>query len=160
MKNFLIALCACLMAAVDCHAQQPVETPAPLLFVYVVKYGENALPRIALGLEKPALKIDGFEKCVTLSRVNPKLGGLAAQLKPDDAKTLVAAMKALAAPDAKEIPAAILWFTTPDNKALGLINTANPPSNETNIVKSGVLYLDSDDAGFVIGYLMKNLHLQ
>ena len=128
--------------------------------MYAVRYGENVLPRIALGLEKPTLKIQGFEKCVTLSDSNPKLNGIAAQLKPDDAKALVSALKALAAPDAKDLPATILWFTTPDNKALGYVNTGNPPSNETNIVKAGVLCFDSEDGGAIIGYLMKKLHPQ
>ena len=160
MRSFLLALCACLVVAPFCRAQSPVDNPPPLLLVYAVKYGDNALPRIALGLEKPALKIQGFEKCVTLSKANPKLSGLAVQLKPDDAKTLVAAMKALAAPDAKELPAVILWFATPDNHALGLIQTGNPPSNETNLVRAGVLSFDSDDAGAVIGYLIEKLHPQ
>ena len=81
-------------------------------------------------------------------------------MKPADGKVLVAALRALAAPDAQTLPATILWFTTPDNKALGYVNTGNPPSNETNLVQDGVLYFDSDDAGPVVDYLVQKLHPQ
>ena len=157
MKNLLLALCGCLLATAVCEAQQPAETPAPLLFVYAVRYEDNALPRIALGLEKPALKIQAFEKCVTLPRLNP---GLAVQLKPEDAKTLIAAIKTLGAPDAKELPGVFLWFTTPDNQALGAIVTSNPPSNEINLVKAGVLSFGSQGEGPIVSYLLEKLHPQ
>ena len=53
MKILLLSLCAgWLLAAVPGWAQQPADTPLPLLYVYLVNYGENIPPRIALGLEK------------------------------------------------------------------------------------------------------------
>ena len=125
MKTLWLSLCAGLLcAALPCHAQQPGGDDTPLLLVYVAKINENALPRIVLGLEKPALKISALEKCTWLSLTNPKLNGLAVQLKADDLKTLVAAIKAFGASDAHDLPDVVIWFTTPDNKALDYVNTA------------------------------------
>ncbi len=160
MKILLHALCGVLvLATAPCHAQTPADGPAPLMFVYVSKYGENALPRIVLGLEKPALQVVSLEKCATVSRINLKLGGLAVQLKPDDAKALIAAIKALGAPDASVPPEVVLWFTTPDNKALDSLYTGTTNAGE-NLRKSGVLYLDAEVQGVLIGFLMNHLHPQ
>ena len=159
MKTPWLSLCAGLLfAAMPCPAQQtPSSEPAPILLVYVAKFGENALPRIALGLEKPALKISAFEKCTWLSTANPKLSGLAAQLKSDDLKTLIAAMKALGAPDARELPDVVIWFTTPDNKALDYVNTGTSNA-EANLVKNGVLMFDSESEVATVRYLNETLH--
>lgn len=159
MKTLLLSLCAGMLAATaPCQAQQPAANePAPLLLVYVVKQGDNALPRIALGLEKPSLKISAFEKCVSVSTRNPKLNGLAVQLKTDDAKALVAAMKTLGAPDARELPNVVLWFTTPDNKALDYLSTATTNDIETNL-KAGIIEFDADSEGTITRYLSTQLH--
>ena len=146
-----------LFATLPCLAQQPVNEPnAPLLLVYVVKHGENALPRIALGLEKPALKIAAFEKCVRLSTANPKLVGIAVQLTAEDTKTLTAAMKATGAPDARELPNVVIWFTTPDNKALDYLDTSTSPI-EANLTR-GILMFDADSEEPVVRYLNEKLH--
>ena len=101
--------------------------------------------------KKPALKIGAFEKCVRISTRNPKLGSLAAQLKPDDAKALVAAMKAMAAADATTLPRLFLWFATPDNKVLGFwIDSLN---NEANILKAGVVEFDPDEQETICRFL-------
>ena len=151
MKILLLSLCAgWLLAPVPCRAQSAAADPAPLLLVYLVNYGENTPPRIALGLEKPALRIGAFEKCVRISTLNPKLGSLAAQLKPDDAKTLVAAMKSMAAAGATTLPRLFLWFATPDNKILGWVDSLN---NEANILKAGVIEFDPDEQETICRFL-------
>ena len=132
------------------------EPAAPLMFVYITKPDDNVLPRIALGVEKPALKITALEKCVRVTVANPKLAGIAAQLKADDTRTLVAAIKALGAPDARELPNVVIWFTASDNKALDYINTSG--SNiEANLVK-GVLMFDFDGEEPMVRYLNEKLH--
>ena len=141
-----------------CGAQQSADEPAaPLMLIYVAKPGENVLPRIALGLEKPTLKIVTLEKCVRISTANPKLAGLAVQLKAEDTKTLVAAMKALGAPDARELPNVIVWFTSPDNKALDYFDTGVGGGIEANLIK-GILMFDVDSEEPVVRYLNEKLH--
>lgn len=161
MKTWLLALCVVwLCAANSCPAQEPGVDAAPLMFVYVAKYSENLSPRIALGLEKPALKIVTFEKCVQVfadAKVDPKLADIAVQLKPDDAKTLIAAIKALGAPDARELPDALLLFTTPDNKIMDGFDMGKNNA-EGNILKGGVIEFDPDAQSSVVRYLTEKLH--
>ncbi len=160
MRTLWLSVCAGLvLAAMPCQAQQASGEAAPFLYVYVTKFGENALPRITLGLEKPALKISAFEKCIRTSDENPKLMGLAAQLKADDLKTLIAAIKALGTSDARELPDVVLWFTTPDNKALDFMNPGMS-SGEANLVNCGVLMFDSDSEKVTVRYLNQKLHPQ
>ena len=158
MKIFCLILWAGLaLTTLPCRAQQPANEPVPLILVYLAKLNDNALPRIALGLEKPALKISAFAKCVRISTANPKLMGLAAQLQPEDAKTLVAAIKAMGAPDARELPDVVIWFTTPDNKVLDYVNTGITAA-ESNLTKTGVLMFDPDSELTVVQYLNEKLH--
>lgn len=158
MKTASLSLCAGMMlAAIPCRAQQPAaEVPAPLLLMYVVKYGESALPRVALGLEKPTLRIAAFAKCVRVSTANPDLMGLAAQLNAEDSITLVDAIKALGAPDARELPNVIIWFATPDNKALDYISTGVVSGIEDNLIK-GIFMFDTDKKP-TLTYLNEKLH--
>ena len=183
MKLPLLLLCACALFVVDSRAQRPAgESPAtlpatpgehakaspgqaesvgdpPILFVYVARYNDNIAPRIALGLEKPILKISAFEKCVRLSQANPNLNAIAAQLTGADAETLVAAIKSLAAPDARTLPDVILWFATPDNQLLDSLGTANTNA-EANIVQAGVLDFYPGEHLTIVQYLSEKLHLR
>lgn len=145
-----------LFAADPCPAQAPAGDPAPLMLVYVARNDENAPPRIALGLEMPALKIVAFEKCVRIF-ADPKFDYLAAQLKPNDAKALIAAIKALGAPDARELPRVTLYFTTPDNRLLDGFDTSTNYA-EANLLKAGVIEFVPNGQSDVIRYLMEKLH--
>ena len=159
MRTVWLSLCAGLVfAAMPCRAQQPADEPAaPLLLVYVAKSDDNVLPRIALGIEKPALKITAFEKCVRISTTNPQFPGIAAQLKAEDTKTLVAAIKALGAPDARELPTVVIWFATPDAKGLNYLSTGGNGGTEANLIK-GVLLFDPRYEEPVARYLNEKLH--
>ena len=162
MKIFLFSLCVgtLLAATAPCRAQQsPVaDKTAPLLYVYVAK-DAGVLPRIALGLEKPALKISAFADCVLLtSKETAKLAGLAVQLNPGDTKALVAAVREVA-PTAEErnAPAALLFFATSDNKALSFLslnNTAVGP----NLIEKGVIGFYVEDQPDAVAYLVEKLH--
>ena len=162
MKTFLFSLCVgtLLAAAAPCRAQpSPVtDKAAPLLCVYVAK-DAGILPRIALGLEKPALKISAFANCaLIISKETSKLAGLAVQLNPGDTKALVAAVREVA-PVAEErnAPAALLFFTTPDNRALSFLslnNTAVGP----NLIEKGVIGFYVEDQPDAVGYLVEKLH--
>ena len=157
MKHPWLILCAVWLTAVaiPCRAQSPADgAHPPLVLVYVELYGGNPAPRIALGLEKPALKIEAFESYASISTANTNLAGLALKLKPDDAKALVAAMKALAAPGATTLPHVVLWYAQPDNSVLDFADTLN---SESNIVDSGVLDLDSNQHT-TIEYLLTRLN--
>lgn len=163
MKTLWLSLCAGLAfaAAAPCRAQQPAptgaESPAvPLMLVYVARPDDDMLPRIALGVEAPAVKIMAFEKCVQVS-ANPQLPGIAAQLQAEDAKALVAAVKALGAPDARELPDVVLWFTTPDNKELNSISTGATNGAEANLIK-GIFFFDPRYEQLVVPYLEEKLH--
>ena len=148
-----------LFAVNFCSAQQPASDPVPLLLVYATKYGDNVTPRIALGLEKPALRVRAFEKCARISAVASKNASIAVQLKPDDAKTLVAAMEALEGSDPQESTRVELWFTTPDNKILGAIIMALADVNGNNL-KAGVIEFDSGGQQLVVEHLTETLHPQ
>ena len=158
MKTWLLALCAgSSLAAFPCRAQQPANDSASLMLrVYVAGNDENAPPRIALGLEKPALKIGAFEKCVRIY-ANLQYKYIAVQLKPEDAKALIAAIKALGAPDAPELPRVRLFFTTVDDKILDSLDTgAN--NAEGNLLNAGVVEFDPSAQRAVVDYLMEKLH--
>ena len=143
-----------LSPAIPCKAQSPsVGDPAPFLFVYVVEYGDDVLPLIALGIEKPALKITRFEKCVKMSVPGTTQPRLAVQLTSDDAKTLI---DILGKSEAASHSGATLWFTTPDNQPLGYSHT---PSGivTPNIRKAGVLDLGGDQEVALVEYLTQKL---
>ena len=176
MKTRLLILGACVLCAAQCWTQQPADPLAPpasprehpptapgqtpplgdppFLLVYLARYGENAAPRIALGLEKPTLKIGAFESSARLAD-----GGIAVQLTPEDARTLVAAMKAMAALDATSLPNVLLWFTTPDNRLLDCVATANE-NEEENIVKAGVIDFGFSRQPVLVAYLAERLHFR
>ena len=159
MKTWWLSLCVgwLLAAAAPCRAQTPAGEAAPLMLVYLAKVDDNALPRIALGLEKPVLKIAAFAKCVRISTANENLGQIAAQLTPEDTRTLVAAIKALGAPDAHELPNVVIWFASPDNKVLDSVSTSG--SNiEPNLVKDGVFMFGPQNELPVVRYLTEKLH--
>ena len=156
MKRLLFILCArWLLATVPCPAQEAAADSTPLLLVYVARFGETIWPRIALGLEKPVLRVAAFEKCVRMSTLNPNFSGLAAQLRPEDARTLAAAMKAMAAPGATTVPRLTLWFATPDNKVLDHIDTLN---GESNILDAGIIEIDPPEQETLLRFLDRNLH--
>ena len=146
------------MAAFPCRAQQPATDSAPLMHVYVATNDENALPRIALGLEKPALKIRAFEKCVRIY-TDPQYKYLAVQLKPEDAQALIAAIKALGAPDALSLPRVRLFFTTVDDKLLDSLDTS-ANNAEGNLLKAGVVEFDPSAQRAIVDYLIEKLHPQ
>ena len=162
MKTFLFSLCVgtLLAMAAPCRAQQPpvADKTAPLLYVYVAK-DAGVLPRIALGLEKPALKISAFANCALLtSKETAKLAGLAVQLNPGDTKALVAAVREVA-PVAEErnAPAALLFFATPDNKALSVLSL-NSTAVGPNLIEKGVIGFYVEDQPDAVGYLVEKLH--
>ena len=149
-----------LLAGAPCRGQSPPAADAvPLMFVYVETINDNALPRIVLGLEKPALKIGAFEKCAVISTAYLQRNGLAVQLKPDDVKTLSAAINATAASRVSHPPAVRLWFATPENKVLGFIDTEADHA-AGNILETGVLEFESgaQDQGAIATFLTEKLH--
>ena len=162
MKAFLFSLCVgtLLTTTAPCRAQQsPVaDKTAPLLYVYVAKDG-GVLPRIALGLEKPALKISAFANCALIaSKETAKLAGLAVQLNPGDTKALIAAVREVA-PVAEErnAPVALLFFTTPDNKALSVLSL-NSIAVGPNLIEKGVIGFYPEDQPDAVSYLVEKLH--
>ena len=183
MKVWWLTLCGCVLFAAHGWTQPPTDngpvalpaTPGehpqaspgqtvplgnpPFLLVYVVRSGDNAGPRIALGLEKPVLKINAFEKCVRVSHANPAFRGVAVELMPAAAKALVAAMKSLAPPGANVLPEMVLWFTTPDDQLLDCIVTGSSKP-EANLFEAGVLDFEPADQGIMIEYLSEKLHLR
>ena len=162
MKTFLFSLCVgtLLAATAPCRAQQSpaADKTAPLLYVYVAK-DAGALPRIVLGLEKPALKISAFVNYALLtSKETAKLAGLAVQLNPGDTKALTAAIREVA-PVAEErnAPVALLFFATPENKALSVLslnNTAVGP----NLIEKGVIGFYTEEQPDTVSYLVEKLH--
>ena len=164
MKTFLFSLCVgtLLAATAPCRAQQSpaADKTAPLLYVYVAK-DAGILPRIALDLEKPALKISAFANCALLtSKETAKLAGVAALLDPGDTKTLVAAITKVApTSEERNAPVALLFFTTPDNKALGVLSL-NSTAVGPNLIERGVIGFYVEDQPDTVGYLVEKLHLK
>ena len=162
MKTFLFSLCVgtLLAAAAPCGAQQPpvADKTAPFLYVYVAK-DAGALPRIVLGLEKPALKISAFANCALVTaKETAKLAGVAAQLSPDDTKTLVAAITRVApTSEERNAPAALLFFATPDNKALSVLSLNNTAAGP-NVIEKGVIGFYLEDQPDAVSYLVEKLH--
>ncbi len=162
MRSFLLALCALgLLALVPvCPAQ---TTPAadkgtPFLYVYAAK-DAGALPRIALGMERPALKISALASCALIAPAeNAKLAGVAVQLNPADAKVLTTTIKEVAAStEASDSPNVVLFFATPDNKALGFLSLENQAA-EHNLFKSGVIGFYPEEQPDAVRYLTEKLH--
>ena len=81
------------------------------------------------------------------------------QLKPDDAKALIAAIKALGAPDARELPNASLFCTTPDNKILNGFGMSADSAVE-NLLKGGIVEFDPEAQSAIVGYLTEKLNPQ
>ena len=162
MKTYLFSLCVgmLLAAAAPCRAQQSsaADKTAPLLYVYVAK-DAGVLPRIALGLEKPALKISAFANCVLLtSKETAKLAGVAALLDPGDAKTLVAAITKVApTSEERNAPAALLFFATSDNKVLSVLSL-NSSAVGPNLIEKGVIGFYLEDQPDAVSYLVEKLH--
>ena len=162
MKSFLFSLCVGLLlaSASPCLAQQPSSAvkAVPFLYVYVAKDG-GALPRIALGLEKPVLKIGGFANCTLITYdKNASFTGLAVQLSPGDAEALIAAIKEVApVTDGDPSSDAVLYFTTPDNKVLSYHSLANS-ADWPNLVKVGVIGFYHEDQADTFSYLTEKLH--
>ena len=109
MKTWWLTLCGCVLCAANAWTQRPVDngpvalpaTPTehpqaspgqavslgdpPFLLVYVARYGENVAPRIALGLEKPVLKIAAVEWDVKRMTTSILLAAHDAKLKSREA---------------------------------------------------------------------------
>ena len=57
------------------------------------------------------------------------------------------------------LPDVVIWFTTPDNKALDYVNTGTSNA-EANLAGNGVLMFDSESEMATVRYLNEKLHPQ
>jgi hypothetical protein len=156
MRALLIALCCCLCLGAVCRAQQADQPPILLVYVGEDDVGDSSvpssiLPRIALGVEQPTLKIIALEKCTTVWTGTGAQNGIAVQLKPEDAKILSAALWSNSHTTLRPIR---IWFATPDNKVL---DSLKAPSIERNLTKHGIIAFYPGLQPSIINYLAEKL---